>query len=262
MIVIGTIAYNSLTTRLVESVLAHSDVHLIIHVHSEEQVIQPALAVAETAANVSLHNHGSNRGVARSWNDIIVESGEIGCKTLIICNDDVVFTDGDIDKLAEKAQKYPDRYMVSCAGWHDYYQKRVDSHGYSCFVLNPVAVQELGYFDENFVPAYFEDTDHHRRASLSGLVEENVPDTGVIHLGSNSIRYNKELEKQNVYTFTENRNYYMDKWGGTPGNELFKRPFNDPDTNYMIPKARRHSPYGPSRDRTSMSVADRFKRFI
>ncbi|MFX6027917.1 hypothetical protein ABTE84_21450, partial [Acinetobacter baumannii] len=65
--------------------------------------------------------------------------------------------------------------------------QRLPSCGYACFAINPIALETLGCFDENFFPAYCEDQDYARRAALAGLSEENCADTQIVHMGSNAI---------------------------------------------------------------------------
>src|SRR5205085_1350846 len=80
---------------------------------------------------------------------------------------------GDLDGVAAKAMRCRERYIVSCAGPHQRLGRFLPSHGYSFFAVNPIAIETIGCFDENFFPAYCEDQDYARRAALAGLSEEN-----------------------------------------------------------------------------------------
>jgi GT2 family glycosyltransferase len=126
-------------------------------------------------------------GVSRTWNDGILLSYEQGADVVIVSNDDILFSTGDIDRIAGTAYQQRDRDIVSCAGPHGRRERRLSSHGYACFAVNPIALDRLGCFDENFYPAYCEDQDYARRAALCGLDEANCGDTVVFHAGSTAI---------------------------------------------------------------------------
>jgi len=65
-------------------------------------------------------------------------------------------------------------YIVSCAGYHQRFGRRIPSLGYFGFALNPIALRLL-MLDENIFPAYCEDQTTLPRA-LAGLSEENCAD--------------------------------------------------------------------------------------
>ena len=169
---------------------------------------------------------------------------------MIVANDDVLPAEGDLDRVAEKAVRHRDRYIVSCAGPHERLGRFLPSHGYSFFAVNPIAVETIGCFDENFFPAYCEDQDYARRAALAGLSEENCADTAVVHGGSSAIFANQALALQNRVTQSHNMDYYMRKWGGDAGREKFDTPFGDPAFGLRIAPEERAEPYGRLYDRT------------
>jgi GT2 family glycosyltransferase len=182
--------------------------------------------------------------VSRSWNDGILEAYADGTDIVIVANDDIRFSKGDLDRLAEKAVRCTDRYIVTCAGPHGRYRRTLPSHGYACFAINRIALATVGCFDENFFPAYCEDQDYARRAGLTGLSEENCSDTIVYHAGSATIMRDPSLARQNADTQRLNILYYSRKWGGTSGRERHERPFGDPSLSIRIAPEHRHAPYG------------------
>jgi GT2 family glycosyltransferase len=175
-----------------------------------------------------------------------------GADVVVITNDDVVFAPSDLDALASAAASDRERYIVSCAGPHGRYGCRLPSHGYACFAINPVALDRLGCFDQNFFPAYCEDQDYSRRAALAGLHEGNCANTNVFHAGSTAIFSDQDLRIRNSRTQALNMSYYRRKWGGNGDNERYRYPFNDPAFDYRIPPDRRERPYGPGYDRACL----------
>jgi len=197
----------------------------------------------QLSPRVSFFDFQRNRGASASWNDGLVAASFAGCNVTILANSDIWFSEGDIDKLAEFAVAHRNNYMVSCAGWHDGFDKAFPSQGHSCFILNPIALEKVGFFDENLFPAYMEDCDYSRRAFLAGMTEVNCADTMVHHYGSACIRNDLELAKQNTLTHQRNHMYYRQKWGGSNGEEIYVLPFNDPKFNHIITVDDRHAPY-------------------
>jgi GT2 family glycosyltransferase len=84
----------------------------------------------------------------------------------------------------------------------------------------------VGYIDVNFYPAYYEDNDYVRRAINAGVVQSSrVLNAIYFHFWSRTIHQGKGKASHPGY-FTENRSFYMRKWGGDFGNELWTVPFN------------------------------------
>ncbi len=225
-----------------------------LFLHSAYPKVAEACADCARLPGVFYYPHGSNRGVSRSWNDGILAAQSRQSDVIVVANDDVSFSLEDLKRLAAKSLANPDRYIVSCAGYHQGLQKRVTSMGYSFFAINPIAFEKIGAFDENIFPAYCEDQDYAHRAHMAGLTEENCAETELVHAGSNSINADPALHRQNLMTQALNVHYYKRKWGGFPGTEIFRTPFNDPRlTLYIAPSQRQH-PYGPSRDRNDRHI--------
>lgn len=152
---------------------------------------------------------GHNLGVAASWN--------LGMKVTpkapwwCIVGSDVVLGAGDLLRLDMAIDPIPTIYYMI---------------GHSAFALTRQTVDVLGYYDENFHPAYDEDLDYDRRADLVSVPRVNVGFTGT-HVGSATIRSDASLHRQNGPTHSANDAYYARKWGGPKqGGETFSTPFN------------------------------------
>ena len=246
-------AYNQCvrTERLVESAGASKcDVAVHLFLHSQDATTASVCESLARRGEVRYYPYGENRGVSRSWNDGILTAFEDGAEVVVVANDDVVPAPGDLDRLAEKAVRCPDCYLVTCAGPHERHGCVLPSHGYSFFAINPIALETIGCFDENFFPAYCEDQDYARRAAIAGLSEENCADTMVLHNGSSAIFASHELMVQNAITQAHNIAYYRRKWGGEAGSERFNTPFGNPELGIRIAPEDRAAPYGPGYDRT------------
>ncbi|HTY83106.1 MAG TPA: hypothetical protein VMB19_02760 [Silvibacterium sp.] len=256
-IAVVTIAYSSCAcpaSVLQTAAAAPHTVECHLFLHSRyPQLVQQSERLAQNPA-VIYYPYATNRGVSSSWNEGMLAAYAAHADVAIISNDDIAFAPDDLTKIAEKAAACRDRYIVSCAGFHQYYKRHIPSMGFACFAINPIALEKLGCFDENIFPAYCEDQDYACRARLAGLHEENCPDTMLTHIGSNSILSDPALRRQNAITQRLNFDYYRRKWGGDGGSETYARPFNDARLGYSIPAARRHAPYGPAYDRRDHDI--------
>ncbi|EKF28389.1 beta galactofuranosyl glycosyltransferase, putative [Trypanosoma cruzi marinkellei] len=106
----------------------------------------------------------------------------------------------------------------------------------SCFtsvMLTRLAISTVGYFDENFYPAYVEDIDYSLRLRLLGFQERNVLYGTFWHRSSSNIRFSDEMELpdalwyRRVRSLSANKPYAKMKWkrpraccGG------YKEPYN------------------------------------
>ncbi len=262
-------AYNSTyrLEQLLDSIFlheqtSHDEVIVDLFLHSS---YSPTVEICDRVgkrANVEYYRYMENRGLARTWNDgTLTAYNDRKSDLVIIVNDDVWFEEGDIAKIADVAKKNPHRYMIAPAGYHHKHRKRLPSLGYSAFALNKITLETIGCFDENLFPAYLEDADHSYRAaltvkdpSLHTLKEILVENTNVQHDGSGAIFRDIRLARQNVVNHQKNFRYYIRKWGGINGSEIYRKPFNDSRfTLYIDPKVR-HMPY-PDHNRVELEEA-------
>lgn len=160
-----------------------------------------------TRHDVVISRPQHNIGVAASWNSIIKWNPD--ARWFFIINADVIVTPDDLD-LIEKEMRVHE--VVTFRGMH-------------AFGVRASTIQKVGWFDENFVPAYFEDNDWSYRCRLLG-VEIRQVDGWLEHVGSASIRSSDLYRRENNRTFPMNQGYYVAKWGGSVGHEVYTTPFD------------------------------------
>ncbi len=125
--------------------------------------------------------NGSNIGVGIGWNNLIKKALEWGATKIVICNNDVVFGKYTLDGLCTAYDKLregdPNTVMVTAANKTkvpehlDQIPQEWDYHihpDFSCFMITPETIERVGFFDECFKPAYFEDNAMHHRILLMG----------------------------------------------------------------------------------------------
>lgn len=157
-----------------------------------------------------------NAGVAASWNQVIKQ---FPASWWLLVNNDIEFAPGDLEKMAVASAQHPG---VGCL---------YGNHGASFWAVTAHGINTVGLFDENFYPAYCEDCDWSTRADLLGVERKNVPFIKSRHgddqmTGSCTIYSDPVLRAKNGHTHQGNMDYYVAKWGGSPGKETYETPFN------------------------------------
>ncbi len=171
-------------------------------------------------------NTEHNRGVQRSWNMGIDKMLAEGCEWLIIMSATIRFgAQGGLD-FASYLDYYKDLKCISAGG-----------RGWHCIALKRDLVENIGKFDENFYPAYYEDTDYGlRMAKFYGEDYGKICDSIPANLMSKSFCHANQLAGvQN--NDLEQHAYFARKWGLPPSGEgkpdtiagYFDHPFNDPE---------------------------------
>jgi GT2 family glycosyltransferase len=158
----------------------------------------------------------SNVGVAASWNYFLTYTS----KEVVICNDDIEFMYNTLEQFVLGTELHPEGGIFYC---DDKYQ----GSEYSCFVVKKWVTEEIGLFDEQFFPAYFEDNDFNHRAKVAGVPIIRLPALRFGHVGSATLKgYSPAQLERHHQEFRANRSRYERKWGGLPGEEAFTTPYN------------------------------------
>jgi hypothetical protein len=215
--------------------------------------------IPEGSHVITIDNKVTGWPLAKAWNYIIDELlWHQSYDACIIMNDDVVLRPDTGELLAwallegqyEQTQydnywpvspARPDLLLISArhASWSDACTDAVDwnmlnaakpiwqpSPDFSCFVVSRHLGQVIGRFDEGYDPCYFEDNDTHRRIQLAGY--EGGAFAPYWHFRNGTIRSDAErnLAVTSGGGFEKSKRYYLSKWGGLPGQEIFVTPFN------------------------------------
>ena len=166
--------------------------------------------------NVSVWPQTRNLGVAASWN-MFMES--IDMDYVIIANDDIAVHRDSVEKMIKAATSSEDSLFTSLG---------LAGNAYSFFLLKQKAYKHIGRFDEKFYPAYYEDNDFDYRRRLLGYHFHLIDNLQLSHVGSATMKHYSPAEmEQHHNNFRKNQNYYISKWGGLPGQEIYKQPFDN-----------------------------------
>jgi len=103
-------------------------------------------------------------------------------------------------------------------------------YSWNCWCITKKCYEVVGDFDLSYIPCYWEDNDYHYRVLLSGIKWDYVGDqTKFEHYGSATIRIDENYGSANNNNFFMNGDYFVSKWGGTPGDEKYIFPYNNPE---------------------------------
>ena len=239
---------------LVKSTYASGDdINYYVYYHGRDIYDAKILSEFFSRYNSKVFLHMMNRGLSRSWNDGIINAFNDACEICILANDDCFFEEAAFSFLLDACKESEGDifYVMSKES------STLVHSGFALAILTPRLVEKIGYFDENFFPAYYEDIDYVIRIRLSGLREVTFSDIIIHHVRNGSTKDDKFREMIN-YSKIINREYIIRKWGnGAEKCEpTFCTPFLDQKFGLYIPKKQRHAPYGIEFDRSDLRIID------
>ena len=219
--------------------------YLLLDNGSRDETEQEASTLKLARHDFEVIRFNPNQGLQKAWNTILDYGFNNGFDYVFIGNNDTIYHPNTISHLMRALNNsQSDVVMVTainikgeCPTPEAIYtidettkaNLEANEHpDFSAFMVNKKFLDEVGYADEGFYPAFFEDNDLHRRIKMAGLRALNCPMAVYYHFGSGT-QYNPKYQEGRVdgEKFAKNRHYYASKWGNIPGHETFAKPFND-----------------------------------
>lgn len=162
---------------------------------------------------------GHNLGCARSWNMGVGKMFAEDAEYLVIMSSSMMFGPVLQTTFLAQMQTFWGANAIEATG-----------HGWHLIAFHRSIFQQVGIFDTNFYPAYFEDVDFGRRIYISKLsgTWQNV--------WINAISQGHGLHQHRGHVYapaTPLLQYYELKWGGGKGNEQWELPFNGKPISYF-----------------------------
>jgi len=181
--------------------------------------------------------------LAAAWNRGIKEAISDGCEVIIVSNDDVIFAPTTVDELASAVLEMPqncviaypkdvidaldDPFDIVFDEGQTYNTVNPEDQSFSCFAIKQDFVDKCGTFDENFDPAWWEDTDMKYRVHLLGYktIQTDIP---YVHL-----RHQTTKKLNQPLNSIKSGEYYVKKWGSAKKDlrEAYANPYNDISLN-------------------------------
>jgi hypothetical protein len=158
------------------------------------------------AMDVGTFTPGFNLGVGPAWNEALRRFSHA---TVVFANDDITLAPDSIERLIAPLKVHASS-MACTLGHH-----------FSFFAMTQEHVRRVGYFDEGFAPAYYEDTDYLRRMKLAGFIYVTV-ETGATHQEQST---SKDMGWDAQLLIDKQAVRYVAKWGGFEGQETLAHPW-------------------------------------
>lgn len=208
--------------------------HELIFIATENHANKELPGLDKFIGKFDYITNNDRNNLSMAWNKGIEKGLEMGADYVIVPNLDLIFNEKCIDNLVKFAEAHKEAVLWTASDWGDKdtihkaeWDDSFDEHPhFSCFMVNKNLFEKVGKFDEQFEPAYNEDNDMHRRILLSDNKALKTATAKFYHYGSRTIKSDAQLESQNHYTHAMNNRRYVAKWGGLPGSEIFKTPYN------------------------------------
>jgi O-antigen biosynthesis protein len=186
-------------------------------------------------------------GLAACWNLGIQRAIDDNCSLFFVINNDIVLAPNTIDNLVKKIetgkyvmvtgvndQSISIEEMLKLEKEYDPNEPDNEHPDFSCFMINKNCIDKIGYFDENFQVAYFEDGDYHARIAMLGEKAVSTTSGTYYHLCSQTIKNNPHLKPIIENAFNNNKKYFTHKYGCEPLGDVpnmrekyYKTPFNE-----------------------------------
>ncbi len=238
-------------SNLLASIPDDTNALWLIFFHGDDLELSSKLSFYAARRKCIFFNYAENRGLARSWNDAIALAAQNSCTDFLLLNDDLFFYEDGYQRFVTEAKRIiqsdRDVGLITPMGLESGsspHSGEVHLQMFACSIVTRNALEKVGYFDQTFFPAYFEDSDYSTRMRRVGLSQVIVEETLVEHARSSTLRANSGLKARHEEEFTRNRAYFQRKWGDyTKPETLFSRPFNDGTIDCFISEVERHSPY-------------------
>lgn len=231
--VIGTAVVNGVhwLERMIASIDYPVDELFIVNNNGREQITQQLEEISnkkyEHIGKITISHMPGNIGCAAAWNLTI--KSHINAPYWIIVNPDIAFTEGFLQNMLEMAEDLEVGMVNASAADHG-------QGSFECFLIKDWLVQSHGLFDENFYPAYLEDTDYIMRM-IAAPVKRAYMNYPFLHgevdyyvSGSQTWRTEPELKNKIDSARIKNETEYMTmKWGDWIHLNPWKTPFNKPE---------------------------------
>ena len=160
--------------------------------------------------NFMIYRPEENLGVAKSWNMLMDYADKIEATHVLVLNDDIYLgkTEHEINMLIRNNM---DADFIN------------SFHNWCSYILKVEAWKIAGKFDEEFFPAYFEDNSFDYKMTL---IEAKKTWTSFLDplVYRNSMTIAKDPALNN--RFQQNRELYIQMWGGLPTEEKYITKFN------------------------------------
>ena len=228
------------TKQCIETIVTNEDyVIVVVDDFSEDDTKEYLKELSQSRNDIIVLTDLETYSLAEKWNMGIDAAVGDGCDAFLICNNDILFNKHTIDQLVKRldlARETAERIgMVTAHNRkgslstdeienYPLAEEGTESPGpdFSCFLLDKRVFDEVGEFDDGYIPCYFEDNDYHIRMIQSNWRAISTTTAPYYHYGSvtqNSLEGGLCSGPQ----FDANRDYFRNKFGFAPGDPEYDK---------------------------------------
>ena len=194
----------------------------------------------------------NSTGLAYNWNLGIKEAIKDKCTHFLVANNDILFHPETIDNLVERINE-GDAVMVTgvnvvgmCERPEKIYELKIsepfnesEHPDFSCFMITERTIKLIGWFDDRYIGAYFEDQNYHARIVMLGHKAISYTKAPYYHYASQTLKDNPRWGDIIQEKFRHNQTLFGEQFGKLPLGDpdrmrggYFPFPYNDPTKNY------------------------------
>ena len=230
----------NVAARTVLSLLAHKAVHTLDLIAIINSITSGQAHFEWFKKSFDVCEVNDRNILSRAWNKGISLGFERGADYCLVTNLDIIFHSRFLDNLIAFARANPQAYMWSGVPWDEeetLEQATLEGAStglahFHCFLIDRRLFEAVGPFDEQFEPAYHEDSDMLYRMRLAKLPQLATPSARIFHLDRVTLKgammeNNSDLLVKLRAMMNVSMERYKAKWGGLPGEEKFRTPYNE-----------------------------------
>jgi GT2 family glycosyltransferase len=220
MVTLNCLAYTQKTLGSFKTNLSHN--FIIVDNASTDRTNILLDNLSKFPNQISIRNK-TRISLSTAWNQGLkraMEDSEF--KYAYVINNDIEFEPFCVDQLIKFVESHPEYVLVSGLNTRDFGKQEGkisdDACDFSAFLVTRECIDKVGFFDEGFVGAYYEDNDYHQRVKVAGLKSCVLCDVGFYHYGSKTLKegLNPIELKQSQANYDRNKAYFKQKWGFLP----------------------------------------------
>ncbi|MHB8848648.1 MAG: glycosyltransferase family 2 protein [Burkholderiales bacterium] len=243
--------YSNMPYALLQSIQLRTehDISWYLFFHGDDQRLATEFMLLGLEYRIIHHLYMINRGLSRSWNEGICEALFDGNDIVLVINDDIEFIENGFNEFISYLDQNKGFSLAFLHGEEP--SSPCIAQSFACFAIGYDSIRAVGFFDENIMPAYYEDIDYDIRVSYAKIPPPiSHPSVLVKHGRSVTIAKDKSFANKISSLAGLNRAYMMRKWWG---DHYYEQPFNS-NISLKIEYNKRDYPYGPDFDRTDLGL--------
>lgn len=185
-----------------------------------------------TKSTVATYHLKDQYSLAKCWNIGLKTLLRSGYKEALVINNDVELRPDTYELLsgygADFVTGVGTSTDIACQGVRDAadLESTENNHpDFSCFMIRKTVTDRVGWFDEDYYPAFYEDNDYHVRMHRAGIRAVSV-DVPFLHHGSQTIKQAEPGEQKLIMRYADlNKERFRQKYGCVPGTPEYDKLF-------------------------------------